>query len=317
MANKRTKKKTGKKKKRTKRTLKIITSPLNNAIAKGDITKVKELLTKGADSNEFTNVWCTSKVQPFIRDAELFICKVNSSYNDIGTPIQVALTLRKRAISNVLLDHGVDVTKQYRKTYKSTLQMAIPCGLDLVKKVYEKGCTDVNHVDFNGNTALGAAVWFKHAPQKDSRVEVVQFLLDKGANVNHINKYNGASPLEIACRVGHIDVITLLIRKGANVNNRNKRLRTPLHEAILSTKNTNCNKEKIVRLLVKHGANVNTHSKDTHSTPLSSATAYGLVNVVATLLKLGAKKKTMDTDKMTPLANATWYGYDSIIKLLQ
>ena len=76
-------------------------------------------------------------------------------------------------------------------------------------------------------------------------------------------------------------------------------------------------KIQIVKLLIDKGANINTQSKDTKSSPLSSATAYGLTSIIKLLLSKGAKKNTKDSDKMTPLDIAKWKGFHSIVKILQ
>ena len=297
--------------------LSIMTSPLNNAIASGNVHSVKELLKQGVDPNEFTNVWCSSTMEPWIQYTGV-LCKPGGKNNDIGTSIQLALYLRHTDIIHMLLGvGGVDIHKQYRKYDKTTLQLSVSCGLDIVKKVYEKGCTDVNHVDFEGHTALIDAVWHKYAPQVDSRLDIIRYLIDKKSNVNYKDDTKGWTALELACKLGHIDVIKYLLIKGAHINNINKRGRTPLHEAIISDQtNSNSNKDKVVALLLRKGAKVNTLSNDTNSSPLLSATYYGLVNIVKLLVGHGAHKKTKDIHKMTPLEVGRMNGFHSIVKLL-
>ena len=306
-------KKSSKRKTRKKKfSFKIITSALNNAIVDGNIKKVKELLKNGANPNEFTNVWCSPKISNYYRNDFGIEC----GDRNLGTSLHLSLFLKK--ISHLLLDHGVDVTLTHPSFNITPLQLSVKGDIKLVKKIYEKGSNDVNYVDNEGDTALIYAVWYKYKPMKDSKLDIIKYLVSKGANVNYRHKKEGWTPLELACKIGHINVIRYLLSKGADINNVNKRKRTPLHEAIVSDqKNSNCNKLQIVKLLIDNGAKINTQSKDTKSSPLSSATAYGLTSIVKLLLSNGAKKNVKDNEKMTPLDIAEWNGFHSIVKLLK
>ena len=328
MSNKkRSKRKTPKKihKKTHKKTksLKIITSPLNNAIVNGNLKKVKELLKKGANPNEFTNIWCSPIVNKLKAARASIDCELDDigcNCGSLGTSLHLALFLRNKKIIHALLDHGVDVNLTHDSFKVSPLHLGIYCGIDIIKELYKKGCKGVNYIDFEGDSVLMKAVSNEHAPTKDDRLDIIKFLVSKGANVNikEFGYTTGITPLEIACKIGHINVIKYLIRKGANVNNVNIRNRTPLHEAIVSDQtNSNCNKLQIVKLLIDNGANINTLSKETKSSPLSSATVYGLTSIVKLLLSKGAKKNTKDIENMTPLDIAEWKGFHSIVKLLK
>ena len=314
--NKKTKRKT-----KGKAKFKMVTSPLSNAIVNDDLKKVKNLLKKGANPNEFTNEWCSSKVKP-LREHLHINCEVYEIWNkgDLGTLLHLALFLRNKKIIHALLDHSVDridVNKTHIKDDYTSLHFAVYCGLDIVKKIYKLGCTDINRKDMDGNPVLMHTLLRDYTPQKDSKLDIIKFLIDKGAFVNVKNKKDGYTPLDLASRLGHIDVIKYLISKGAHINNLNKRNRTPLHECIVSSKNSNANKLQVVKLLIDKGAKINTISKETRHTPLSSATAYGLSNIVKLLLSKGSKKNIKNKDNMTALDVAKWNNYKSIENMLQ
>jgi ankyrin repeat protein len=59
----------------------------------------------------------------------------------------------------------------------------------------------------------------------------VEFLLDKGADVNHKN-YNGNTPLHIAIVNQDLEVCKVLISRGADVSITNNEGKTPLQVAI-------------------------------------------------------------------------------------
>ena len=70
----------------------------------------------------------------------------------------------------------------------------------------------LSHCNRNGDDALIFAAWFGH-------LQIVQGLIQAGANVNHANK-QGATPLIYAAERGHLDTVVCLCRAGANVHHR-------------------------------------------------------------------------------------------------
>jgi len=94
---------------------------------------------------------------------------------------------------------------------------------------------DVNVVDQNDHTPL-------HHTAGNGHKQVVELLLAKGANVNAKMHYD-LTPLHIAASEGHKDVVELLLAKGANVNAKDEGGKTPLYKA----------HKDVVELLRKHG----------------------------------------------------------------
>lgn len=91
---------------------------------------------------------------------------------------------------------------------------------DIVKYILEKPNVDVNIKNLKGGkTALHAAVY-------GDDVELVECLLNNGANVNAKSCYDGTS-LHIAAMYGNIKVIKLLVKHGANINALDFLYRTP------------------------------------------------------------------------------------------
>lgn len=81
--------------------------------------------------------------------------------------------------------------------------------LELVRNLLENSVQNLNTRDKLGRTLL-------HYSSCKSQVEIVQQLLEKGANPNLKDK-NGNTPLHWC---GHVDVLQLLISHGANINDR-------------------------------------------------------------------------------------------------
>ncbi|CAF5160137.1 unnamed protein product [Rotaria magnacalcarata] len=51
----------------------------------------------------------------------------------------------------------------------------------------------------------------------EDRVDVVKFLIEKGAHVNIQNRF-GVSPLLLCAEVGNFELVQALVQAGANVN---------------------------------------------------------------------------------------------------
>ena len=145
---------------------------------------------------------------------------------------------------------------------------------------------------------------------KTGRVELVNFLLTHGANVNQTNG-NGETSLQWASQRGHVEVVNLLLNHGANVNqaNVNDIGETPLYIASFH------NNVKIVSLLLNHKANINQADND-GKTALYIASLTGHVEVVSLLLNHGAIVNQATNDGITPLHIASQNGHVEVVSLL-
>lgn len=118
-------------------------------------------------------------------------------------------------------------------------------------------------------TALIAAV-------DHNQIEIIRFLLDKGANPN-LGDHAGWTPLIHAAYFGaNEELLSLLIDRGADVNGRNDRGVSALYLAAA------VGREDQVRVLLKHGADPALASKAGY-TPKQVAQMRGLERIVALL----------------------------------
>ncbi|XP_066601350.1 ankyrin repeat domain-containing protein 27-like [Prorops nasuta] len=100
----------------------------------------------------------------------------------------------------------------------------------------------INACNCNGETAL-------HAASNVGCVEIVQLLLDAGANINAVTK-DGKTPLHMACTDNRIQVVKVLLNcSTCDVNAKDHCGDTPLHLAV-KTENM-----KLVECLLRYGAN--------------------------------------------------------------
>ncbi|MDY7015377.1 MAG: ankyrin repeat domain-containing protein [Cyanobacteriota bacterium] len=160
-----------------------------------------------------------------------------------------------------------------------------------VKKFIEKN-VNVNGLDDIGTTALWLAV-------RRQSVELVQLLLEAGADPNISDLDTGQTPLMIthnsSWREVTVRICSLLLEAGANVNVRDtERGKTVLmHNVGIPADadeafKVNC--RRIVRALLQYGADVNTKDYD-GNTALSIAKDEGHDKLVQLLLDAGATEE--------------------------
>ena len=80
--------------------------------------------------------------------------------------------------------------------------------LDKIADLFYKGIRNVNVKGDNNVTPLILA-------SQEGKLEVVNFLLDKGASVNDVMT-DGKTALLMACKNGHTEIVKRLMEKGAN-----------------------------------------------------------------------------------------------------
>lgn len=129
------------------------------------------------------------------------------------------------------------------------------------------------------------------ALHKQIPLEIVEWLVERGADVNAANTYG--TPLFKHAAFGNYDICRFLIEHGADVNVTAHAGHTPLFSAV-SLRKCNCD---IVRLLLEHGADPCHHSEhwDGSKTPLlymlSRGAEAGEVSVDAARLLIRAQKE--------------------------
>lgn len=163
------------------------------------------------------------------------------------------------------------------------LHMACESGfVELVKFLLDRQEGDVNRTIALGYTPLILASWKR---QK----EVVEILLDLGADVNYLNECEEDedqmySALHGAYYHGSMEIIQMLLDRQADVNLQCPNLPTPLH---MSCEQGNLD---VVRMLLDHHADVNLLTRDDYAckkllTPLDVARSSGHEEVVELLVK--------------------------------
>jgi hypothetical protein len=130
----------------------------------------------------------------------------NHMYNYSRTSVPLSVQ-EKEAALRLLLEHGADVNAADKWGYTPLIEAASHNNLEHVRLLLARGAK-INTVTHYGRSALTGAVML------GENVALVQLLLDKGANVNQVEKDYG-TPLHIARKHNKHTLIPILLQAGA------------------------------------------------------------------------------------------------------
>jgi ankyrin repeat protein/ribosomal protein L40E len=166
---------------------------LFKALIDGDLTKVKELLKRGA--------------------------YVNTRNEEYQTPLHVAVSHCYVDIVELLIEHGADVNARDKSGYTPLHEGAFWGQGQIVRALLESGA-NVNAKSEGGTTPLHFAAGKDHP-------SVAEILIKYGADINARDNI-GQTPLHAAASDCSADVVALLLKHGADINAKDTRGRTPL-----------------------------------------------------------------------------------------
>ncbi len=169
---------------------------------------------------------------------------------------------------------GYAVLQPRPQSQLSIHQAASEGELAAVKRAVERG-ESVNGRDQKNRTPLLCAI-------RHEQVEVVEYLLQCGADPNAPSISHHDTPLHQAARRGSATITRMLLEAGADANARNTSENTPLYVAAF------LGHAKVAELLLQAGAEVNA-ACFMGFTPLYMAARLGRKEVVQVLVDHGAK----------------------------
>ena len=202
------------------------------------------------------------------------------------------------------------------------VNVALNGKLEQVKTLIEKEGVDINAKESEtGATALMGASGY-------GELEVVQYLINKGADINAKND-NGGTALMVASMEGHLAVVKALVEgkngllsmfsKGADINAKdNNNGVTALMEASMY------GHLEVVKYLINKGADINAKDSKLGGTALIGASTQGHLEVVKYLINKGADINTkvkyeengLKMDGITALIWASMRGHLEVVKYL-
>lgn len=185
------------------------------------------------------------------------VSAVNSVFNEDGkTLLHVAAKNNLTEVAEILIKHGVDVNVEskyneynpFSRFGRTPLINAISSdSLEMAQLLISNGAYINKKVASDDDTVLEAAI-------KCAGIDVIEFLINCGADVNTINRFD-QTPLRLAIENNRLDVAKKLIEKGCDVNQRYEYGQTLLHIFIMS--------EDLgaIRFLISFRANINARDK--------------------------------------------------------
>ncbi|XP_041435642.1 ankyrin repeat domain-containing protein 17 isoform X6 [Xenopus laevis] len=213
-------------------------------------------------------------------------------------PIRNKVSGRTSAISNTPT-HSIATSISQPQTPTPSPIISPSAMLPIYPSIDIDAQTESNH-----DTALTLACAGGHE-------ELVQTLLERGANIEHRDK-KGFTPLILAATAGHVGVVEILLDNGADIEAQSERTKdTPLSLACSG------GRQEVVELLLARAANKE-HRNVSDYTPLSLAASGGYVNIIKILLNAGAEINSRTGSKLgiSPLMLAAMNGHTAAVKLL-
>ena len=256
---------------------------LIQAVENQDIDVTRSLLDRGANletkdhKNNF--LFHLAARKGFEEIVELFIQKgvdINLKNKYGETILHYSIGFGHKELTKYLISKGAVIQSESlgQVAYQGWVDIAdyiISAGVGVDEKKYDE-------------TPLFNAV-------RNRKVEMANFLINKGANVNALSQ-KGESPLSEAVYYGHSELFDLLISNGAKIDVIDKSFGESLLHKAASEGHVD-----IVDKLIKRGLSVDLRSKDWGQTSLHLAAQNGHVDVARLLIENGANVKAIDREK--------------------
>jgi ankyrin repeat protein len=273
-------------------------TPLNAALAKGDLNVAQVLLECGVDVNSQGDKGrsplhlaslsgnCDTVQWLLAHQADINIAPTDEMH---VTPLLLAAFYGRLEVCLLLVGHGAHIDAPGEAS-GSPLQAASICGhLDIVLFLLNCGAS-LDYRNYEGQTTLAMASRF-------GCTEVVRLLIKRGADVASRDD-NRLTPLHHASKQGHANIVQDLLDNRGDPNAQDQDLQTPLHLA------SDAGYLGIVQLLIQHGSVLDTTDRH-QDTPLHLALRNGNPEIARTLIKNGANTISEDRDGHTPLHHAS------------
>jgi ankyrin repeat protein len=166
----------------------------------------------------------------------------NETYQNTLRSYRIRLMFRSRAQRSPAAS---SLEQAITRAHSDTIMSLIPHGVD------------INARNIRGHAPIHLATAMDNS-------DVVQLLLENGADVNVVGTDSGCTSLHYAASFGYVNLCELLVRYGADTDAQTVKLETPLHLAIAN------GHREVVEILLKYSARLDIRDKN-GMTPLQQA----------------------------------------------
>ncbi|KAF5674608.1 putative G alpha chain [Fusarium denticulatum] len=234
---------------------------------------------------------------------------VNQPDKEGMSPLHLASRYGHLGVAKNLIDKGADIVSRDAQRH-TPFHMASMYGQDeVLKLLWDKGpSTQISDENCYAFPALQLAVM-------NDRCNVVPLLLDFGANISQGNGEHKKTPLHTACANLLPEMVQLLLEKGADIHAKDKYLNTPLMQSCFDPH------PGVFNLLRNEGAlttELNIHRRTGFHAVVLSERPFDQMHrdVVALLVGLGVDINQRDIFGFSPLFHACKEQKPDMIKLL-
>jgi len=287
----------------------VLGKELREAIEKGEIARVRDLVRVGADienmndrngltAMHYASSYGHKNIIEILLDSGANIHAYDAKK---ATPLHSAASGGYSDITRLLLDRGAVIDEKDEHGWTPFHKAAHNGHVSVARELLESGA-DINAQEFRGLTALHIAAFY-------NKKDIVSLLLAADAIVN-VRDRNDCTALYAAAQENSEDTVSLLLAANADINAQACGGLTALHIAAFD------NKKGIVSLLLAAGADV-TLDTAMGMTALHSAAYSGHVEVVFTLLQTAINVWAKNNRGKTALDLAKEKGHSEVIVLLE
>lgn len=248
----------------------------------------------------------------FVRVAEMLVeygSEVDAGDNDGRTSLHLACEKGHLDLVRLLVHRGANIEAKSHEGRTAFRVACLHAHRDVAKYLADRGaCVDT--CDADGHTTLVSCLLLAStAETKATSVDIVRFLLERGADPNARDSEASQTCLHVAAHFGLADHLALLINSTmADKDSTNKRGQSPLQLAC-ARRNVDC-----VRILLRSpGINLDQRDVD-GNTALSVACQLGDFALVNELLQAGAQ---IYASARNPIKLAHQSGNLELVALLQ
>jgi len=275
-------------------------APIHEAVEKGDMGKVKEIIKGGGDVNDTGDPYTGKK------------------------PIHLACEKGDYAMVKYLVGQGADIDARDVRNARP-IHYAVEAGsLEVVRYLVSVGAVK----NFPGGLEERTPVHY--AAANPDGLAILKFLVEKGADFKSVDR-TGATPLHVAAYSGNLESLIYLEGKGLDIDAKALFLykSTPLHEAVHN------GSLDVAKYLLQKGADIEARDVMGKS-PLFIAAEEGHLELVELLVEKGADINTKDDSGLSilmgiekqsketeanvnasPMENSIFDAYREIIKYLR